>query len=119
MQTSWDAVRLALPGFIIPFILVYNPALLMQGDNLGVLSIGLMIITALVGIYALSIATANFWMIKTTWFERIAFAAAILMIKPGLYTDLLGVALILLTGAFHLLRSKKQLANMEHASGEN
>ena len=36
MQTSWDAVHLALPGFIIPFILVYNPALLM-GDNLGVL----------------------------------------------------------------------------------
>lgn len=44
MQTSWDAVRLALPGFIIPFILVYNPALLMQGDNLSVISIGLMVI---------------------------------------------------------------------------
>jgi TRAP-type uncharacterized transport system fused permease subunit len=120
MQTSWDAVRLALPGFIIPFILVYNPALLMQGDNLGVLSIGLMVITALVGIYALSIAAANFWMIKTTWFERIAFAAAaILMIKPGLYTDLLGISLIILTGALHMLRSKKQLTNMGQVSGEN
>ena len=120
MQTSWDAVRLALPGFIIPFILVYNPALLMQGDNLSVISIGLMVISALVGIYALSIATANFWIIKTTWFERIAFAAAaILMIKPGLYTDLLGMALILLTGAFHLLRSKKQLVNVGQVSGEN
>ncbi|MDM3554912.1 hypothetical protein PAK37_19150 [Proteus mirabilis] len=72
------------------------------------------------GIYALSIATSNFWIIKTTWFERIAFAAAaILMINPGLYTDLLGMALILLTGAFHLFRSKKQLVNVGQVSGEN
>lgn len=41
------------------------------------------------------------------------------MIKPGLYTDLLGMALILLTGAFHLLRSKKQLVNVGQVSGEN
>ena len=93
MQTSWDAVRLALPGFIIPFILVYNPMLLMQGDDLNPLSVLHMVISALVGIYALSIASANFWLIKTHWLERVLFtAAAILLIKPGLMTDLGGAA---------------------------
>ncbi|WP_086952967.1 TRAP transporter permease, partial [Xenorhabdus innexi] len=108
MQTSWSAVRLALPGFIIPFILVYNPALLMQGSELSVLSIIYMIITALIGIYALSIATANFWMIKTHWLERIFFTtAALLLIKPGVFTDLAGMMLIVLSGVIHILRYKQ------------
>gem|GEM_PF-5899401 len=105
MQTSWDAVRLALPGFIIPFILVYNPMLLMQGDDLNALSVIHMVISALVGIYALSIASANFWMMKTHWLERILFTfAAILLIKPGLLTDLGGAALIVTAASMHLLR---------------
>lgn len=109
MQTSWDAVRLALPGFIIPFILVYNPMLLMQGDDLNVLSVLHMVITALVGIYALSIASANFWLMKTHWLERILFTtAAILLIKPGLMTDLGGMALIITAGVIHILRFRQQ-----------
>ncbi|CDL81293.1 TRAP transporter permease [Xenorhabdus szentirmaii] len=105
MQTSWSAVRLALPGFIIPFILIYNPELLMQGKELNTLSISYMILTALMGIYSLSIATANFWLGKTHWLERILFAsAAILLIKPGMLTDLTGVGLIIAAGAMHFFR---------------
>ncbi|MBS7549717.1 C4-dicarboxylate ABC transporter permease, partial [Dietzia sp. Marseille-Q0999] len=111
MQTSWDAVRLALPGFIIPFILVYNPMLLMQGDDLNPLSVLHMVISALVGIYALSIASANFWLMKTHWLERVLLtAAAILLIKPGLMTDLGGAALIAAAAAMHLLRYKQRAA---------
>jgi TRAP transporter 4TM/12TM fusion protein len=111
MQTSWDAVRLALPGFIIPFILVYNPMLLMQGDDLNALSVIHMVISALIGIYALSIASANFWMMKTHWLERILFTiAAILLIKPGLLTDLGGAALIITAASVHLLRFRRSTA---------
>ncbi len=107
METSWYALRLALPGFIIPFILVYNPALLIQGDNLNALSISYMILTALIGIYSLSIASANFWLQKTHWLERFFFAiAAILLIKPGVLTDLAGVILIIVAGVMHLWRKK-------------
>ncbi|HEI8864654.1 TPA: TRAP transporter permease [Serratia odorifera] len=109
MQTSWDAVRLALPGFIIPFILVYNPALLMQGEDMNIFSMIHMIVTALVGIYALSIASANFWLMKTHWLERLLFiVAAIMLIKPGLLTDLAGAALIVSAGVMHLLRYKQR-----------
>ncbi|WP_422528133.1 TRAP transporter permease [Serratia fonticola] len=117
MQTSWDAVRLALPGFIIPFILVYNPMLLMQGDDLNALSVIHMVITALVGIYALSIASANFWLMKTHWLERILFiTAAILLIKPGLMTDLGGVALIVTAGVIHVLRFRQQTMASEETT---
>ncbi|HDJ1437634.1 TPA: TRAP transporter permease [Serratia rubidaea] len=111
MQTSWDAVRLALPGFIIPFILVYNPMLLMQGEAVNVLSVIHMVATALVGIYALSIASANFWLMKAHWLERVLFTcAAILLIKPGLMTDLGGLALIITAGTIHLLRFRQRAA---------
>ncbi|MDK1704332.1 TRAP transporter permease [Serratia rubidaea] len=111
MQTSWDAVRLALPGFIIPFILVYNPMLLMQGEAVNVLSVIHMVATALVGIYALSIASANFWLMKAHWLERVLFtSAAILLIKPGLMTDLGGLALIITAGTIHLLRFRQRAA---------
>jgi TRAP-type uncharacterized transport system fused permease subunit len=102
---------LALPGFIIPFILVYNPMLLMQGDDLNALSVIHMVISALVGIYALSIASANFWMMKTHWLERVLFTvAAILLIKPGLLTDLGGAALIITAASVHLLRFRRSTA---------
>ncbi|WP_340618127.1 TRAP transporter permease [Xenorhabdus entomophaga] len=116
MQTSWNAVRLALPGFIIPFILVYNPALLMQGNHLNALSISYMILTALIGIYSLSIACANFWISNTHWSERILFAiAAILLIKPGMLTDLAGIVLVIAAGAMHFLRNKwEHLKNKNH-----
>ena len=48
MQTSWDAVRLALPGFIIPLFWFITPFTLMPGDEQSVISIGLMVISALV-----------------------------------------------------------------------
>ncbi|WP_152972168.1 TRAP transporter permease, partial [Serratia rubidaea] len=111
MQTSWEAVRLALPGFIIPFILVYNPMLLMQGEAVNVLSVIHMVATALVGIYALSIASANFWLMKAHWLERVLFTcAAILLIKPGMMTDLGGLALIITAGTIHLLRFRQRAA---------
>lgn len=108
MQTSWTAVKLALPGFVIPFILVYNPMLLIQGDGINALSITHMIVSALIGIYALSVATSSFWIIKTNWFENTLFIiAAILLIKPGLFTDLGGIGLIAVGAVSHITRSKR------------
>ncbi|PHM27795.1 DUF3394 domain-containing protein [Xenorhabdus budapestensis] len=79
----------------------------MQGSDLNVLSILYMIMMALIGIYSLSIATSNFWMIKVHWLERVLFTiAAILLIKPDIWTDLAGRMPIVLSGGIHLLRYK-------------
>lgn len=108
MQTSWMAVKLALPGFIIPFILVYNPMLLIQGEGVNALSILHMIVSALAGIYALSVATGRFWIIKTNWLENSLLAvAAIMLIKPGLFTDIAGIGLIVIGAVSHIARSRR------------
>ncbi|WP_058909897.1 TRAP transporter permease [Entomohabitans teleogrylli] len=119
MKTSWTAVKLALPGFVIPFILVYNPMLLMQGADINVISVIHMIGSALVGIYALSAATSQFWSIRTNWLENLLLiSAALLLIKPGLYTDISGLALIGVAALSHLARRKKQAAAPPLTQGE-
>ena len=114
MKTSWEALRLALPGFIIPFMIAYNPIILLQpgdGEALTVWSIGSIIVTTFIGIFALAISLGNFYMSRLTVVERLFFfAGALCLIKPGLLTDLIGISIVGAFLAIHIIRSKKHLS---------
>lgn len=92
-KTGLIAFRLALAGFILPFIWVYNPALLLQGDGF---SIAVAILTAVVGILSLAAAVQGYLLgANATWYQRVMLGAgALTLIKPGLVTDGLGASLI-------------------------
>jgi TRAP transporter 4TM/12TM fusion protein len=90
-QTGWAAVRVGLPGFIIPFMFVYEPALLMIGDWPTILwrsalsSIGVVLFAA--GLFGYLLAPATF-------LQRGALlAAGLLLVEPSLVTDILGFAM--------------------------
>ena len=93
-KTGVFAFKLSLSGFILPFMFVYNPVLLMQGGALEILQ---SLITALLGIYSLSAALEKFvfkWNINQA--ERLVLlASALLLIIPGTITDLIGFAVLL------------------------
>ncbi|MFC0272750.1 TRAP transporter permease [Metabacillus herbersteinensis] len=112
MQTSWEALRISLPGFIIPFMIAYNPIILLQpgdGETLSILSIALVVITCTAGIYALACALGNYLNGKLTIVERILFfAGAILLIKPGMLTDIAGLIICSAAVLFHLARVKRR-----------
>jgi TRAP transporter 4TM/12TM fusion protein len=94
MKTGWAAWRIALAGFLLPFMFVYSPSLLLMGDP--IVSV-LAAITALIGAGSLSVGVVGF--IKRTLIpvERVAaMAAAFLLIKPGWITDLIGVAVVVI-----------------------
>ena len=93
-RTGWISFRFALSGFIIPYCFIYGPALLMEGTWF---EIGLATTTASLGILSLSMAAEGWFLTSFRyWFERgILFIAAILMIKIGFITDLIGLALLL------------------------
>ena len=95
MKTGFNAVKLAVAGFVIPFVFAINPALMGLGDS-PLLTIQLTV-TSLTGVLALGAATSGFLLVKTEFYERIIlFAIAILLISPDLLTDILGVAGVLL-----------------------
>lgn len=111
MKTSWIALKLCLPGFIIPFMIAYNPIMVMQtetGEVASALSGILVFITAALGVYALSIAVFNFFRTKLNIIERIGFfVVALLLINPGLLTDAVGLAIGISFLTWHIIRSKK------------
>ncbi|MEO5763918.1 MAG: TRAP transporter permease [Casimicrobiaceae bacterium] len=91
-STGWEAMRLAAPAYIIPFMFIYEPSLLLIGDVPTSL---LSSITAMVGVFCLAAGLQGYLLRPAPWWERAALlAAAILLIKPGLVTDSIGLALL-------------------------
>ncbi len=89
MKTGWMAWKLALAGFVLPYIFIYTPSLLMIGSAWEVISTCL---TSVIGIVCLSAGVIGYLYKKTTILERIVlFAAALLLIKPGWITDAIGL----------------------------
>lgn len=111
MQTSWEALRISLPGFIIPFMIAYNPIILLQaaeGEAISILSVALVVITSTLGIYALASSLGNYLNAKLTIVERVLmFAGALMLIKPGMITDIAGFGLCVFAILFHIIRVKK------------
>lgn len=92
--TGFTAVKLALAGFLIPYIFCANPGLLMIGAT--PLQIMFYVSTAAVGIISLSFANVGYWLRPLRIWERLPLiAAAIALIFPGLVTDLAGLAIML------------------------
>ncbi|MEP7276221.1 MAG: TRAP transporter permease [Betaproteobacteria bacterium] len=91
-STGWEAMRLAAPAYIIPFMFIYEPSLLLIGDvSTSLLSS----ITAMVGVFCLAAGLQGYLFRPAPWWERAALlAAAILLIKPGAITDAAGLALL-------------------------
>lgn len=94
MTTGLIAFRLALAGFILPFMWVYNPALLLEGESWRV---ALAVATATLGIVGLAGAVQGYLFGHAKWFERIVMlAGAMMLITPGWKTDLIGVGILAL-----------------------
>lgn len=110
VETSWTALRLALPGFIIPFIIAYDPIILLEvaDEGLNYVRLVLVLLTALVGIYSLSVGLGGFLKVRLNIVEKVLFVVtALLLITTQSITDVIGIALFALLVIFHILRSKR------------
>ena len=88
-----QAVRIGAAGFIVPFMFVYEPALLMIGPWSQVLPA---VVSAIIGCVLLAAGLFGYLLRECSMWQRLALvAAALLLIKPGWVTDLSGIALVL------------------------
>lgn len=92
-KTGWWAFRLAIAGFLVPYIFVYCPQLLLIGSTREIF---LATVTSIIGILALSAAVeGQYYWAKLRWIERILLlGSGIMLIKPGIYTDLFGLLIL-------------------------
>ena len=91
-QTAVTAFMQALPGFIIAFMFLFSPSLLLQGD---LTTIALSAVSAAIGVFALAAAVQGWCAGRINVLERVLLAASALsLINPGYATDLIGIAVV-------------------------
>lgn len=91
-HTGWEATKLGLAAFIVPFMFVYNENMLFKGTGLD---IALATFLGCVGVVALAAGVQGYISKHINWIQRIgAIAGGLLLIAPGYVTDLSGLAII-------------------------
>jgi TRAP transporter 4TM/12TM fusion protein len=90
--TGLEAMRAAAPAYIVPFMFIYEPSLLLIGDWSTIL---LAVPTAILGVMCLA-SGLHGWLVGPAppWQRVLLIAAAFCLIKPGLETDLAGFGLL-------------------------
>lgn len=125
MKTALNATKLAIGAFIIPYMFVYNSKMLMI--NASALSVVMIIVTAILGMFGISVALEGYGFNNTGFFynsgkrkatiiafdaaERLLFAVAgILCVIPETKTDIIGVSLLAILIAYQLILKKVRSA---------
>ncbi|MGE3916035.1 MAG: TRAP transporter permease, partial [Hyphomicrobiaceae bacterium] len=91
-DTGWAAVKLGATGYVVPFMCVFGPSLMLIGPWHEVL---LTCLTASLGVICLAGALHGYFLKATTWWEQLALlVASLVLITPGLVTDLVGLLLV-------------------------
>lgn len=112
---GWTAVKLGIAGFLVPFIFVTSPTLLLM--NRSILATAQAVITSSLGAYALAAAMEGFFKTSCNILERaVLLGAALLLIKPGTATDAVGLAVLAAMYAFQTLKSRRLSAMGEGGS---
>ncbi|SFB11661.1 TRAP transporter, 4TM/12TM fusion protein [Lentibacillus halodurans] len=92
-KSGITAVKLAIAAFIIPYIIVYNPILVLV--DVTAVNIVLAIITAVVGMMGVSSAMIGYFIRSSRLWERLAlFAGGLCLILPEFITNLIGIGLM-------------------------
>jgi TRAP transporter 4TM/12TM fusion protein len=107
-STGWAAMRAAAPAYIVPFMFVYEPALLLIGDWTTSLHAAT---SATLGVILLSAGLFGYLLRPATWWQRaMLIAAALLLIKPGWMTDLAGLLLAGTVAGIQLVDGRRSAA---------
>ena len=109
MKTAFTATRLAIAAFIVPYIFVMSPALLFIDTTPP--EIILIVLTSIVGLFGVSAGLAGFVYTKMPIWQRIfSVVGGLLLIYPGLVTDIAGVGLVGVVVALQYFLGKKKKA---------
>ncbi|MCP1676208.1 TRAP transporter 4TM/12TM fusion protein [Natronocella acetinitrilica] len=114
IRTGLTATRLAATAFIIPFMFVIDPRLMLMGEPMSLI---IPLFSATVGVLALAAALQGYLLTKVIWPERIVLLlAALALLSGNPHSDVIGIALGALALTFHIVRGRRQDAATRMAS---
>lgn len=107
LKTGFEATKLSIGAFIIPYMFIFNPQILMI--NTTFVEVIPILITSLIGMFGVSAGLDGYVFRKCNFIERILFiVAGLLSIYPEFYTDIIGIGLIVVLIILQLLTRKKK-----------
>ena len=93
MKTAFNASRLAIAAFIVPYIIAMNPAMLFI--NTTIPEVVMITITSIIGIFGVAAGLSGFVFRNMKWWERIlCIVGGLTLLVPGSLTDLIGLVLV-------------------------
>ena len=111
LHTGVNATKLAIAAFIVPYILAFNPIMLMEG-SFAAYEFVLVIATALVGLFGIAVALNGHLFAKVPIILRLVIlAAGLALMVPGLLTDVIGVGGVALVAIIQFLLAKRAKSN--------
>ena len=106
MKTAFNASKLAIGAFIVPYIFALNPAMLFV-DTTAV-QVVLVVITSLIGMFGVAASLNGFLFRPMNPLIRILFAAGgLLMMDPSTITDIIGLAVFAAAFVWQYLSAKR------------
>ncbi|MBO7709466.1 MAG: TRAP transporter permease [Lachnospiraceae bacterium] len=107
MRTALNASKLAIAAFLIPYMFCLNPAMLLIDTNVNEFIV--IIITSVVGMFAIAAGMEGYMLTKlNTLFRIILIAAGLMLIYPGIVTDIIGTAVTVVVFIIELGMRKKE-----------
>lgn len=105
MKTAFNATKLAIAAFIVPYIFALNPAMLFF--DASVIDVIVIIITSLLGIFGVALGTQGYLFCKINPVFRILSAAAgLCLLYPETITDVIGLAVLIGVFMYQKVRAK-------------
>ncbi|MCR5136143.1 MAG: TRAP transporter permease [Oscillospiraceae bacterium] len=106
MRTAFNASKLAIAAFIVPYIFALNPAMLFVETT--AVQVVIVVITSLVGIFGVAAALNGYLYRPMNPLVRLLFAAGgLLMMYPSTLTDLIGVAIFAIVFAWQYFSARR------------
>ena len=108
MKTGVIATRLAIAAFIIPFVFAYSPIILFVGDSILWYEVALIVITAIIGMIGVAAGLSGYLVGNMNVVQRIVtILGGVLLIIPGVWTDIAGIALVAVAVIWQLMQKKR------------
>ena len=109
MKTGVASVKLAIAGFIVPFMFVYAPQLMLINTTLA--EGAWVAASACVGVFLIAVSVEGYLFTRmAAWLRVVAAAGALLLIKPGFETDAIGLAVLLVVLFWQKKKAAKAVA---------
>ncbi|HEY4577554.1 MAG TPA: TRAP transporter permease [Yaniella sp.] len=109
MVTGFTALKIAIAGFLVPYVLIFEPAMLLEGPVTDLLPA---LVTVILGMIGVAAGLAGHYLVDTNLLERVVLiVSGILLIIPDLMVSGIGAIGLTVVTVFHYLGSKRQRTN--------